>query len=93
MPQKAVHVRIVGRVQGVWYRGWTIDTATGLGLSGWVRNRLDGSVEAVFSGSSSEIDQMIEKCHFGPRSANVDQVFVELEEGEIASGFIQRPTE
>ena len=93
MAQKAVHVRIVGRVQGVLYRGWTVDRATGLGLSGWVRNQRDGSVEAVFSGSSSEIDQMIEKCRFGPRSANVDQVFVELEDGEFASGFIQRPTE
>ena len=45
-----VRVRISGRVQGVWYRGWTVDEARRLGLSGWVRNRRDGSVEAVFSG-------------------------------------------
>ena len=45
-----IRVRITGRVQGVWYRGWTVDQARHLRLAGWVRNRLDGSVEAVFSG-------------------------------------------
>ncbi len=92
MPPKAVHVRIEGRVQGVWYRGWTVDTANSLGLSGWVRNRRDGSVEAVFSGDPPDVDQMIEECHKGPRSARVDQVLVELEEGDISSGFKQLPT-
>jgi acylphosphatase len=47
---RAAHVRIVGRVQGVGYRAWTVDEARRRGLSGWVRNRSDGDVEAVFSG-------------------------------------------
>ncbi|MBT7956519.1 MAG: acylphosphatase [Rhodospirillaceae bacterium] len=93
MSQQAVHVRIVGRVQGVWYRGWTVDEATSLGLSGWVRNRRDGSVEAVFSGNQSAIDQMIEKCRIGPHSARVDQVLVEPENNEVQPGFNQLPTD
>ncbi len=93
MTEKAVHVSIKGRVQGVWYRGWTVDTATELGLSGWVRNRRDGSVEAVFSGSQSQIDQMIEKCRFGPHSAQVDQVLVEPAAADVEPGFRQLPTE
>ena len=80
MSQQAVHVRIVGRGQGVWYRGW-------------VRNRRDGSVEAVFSGNQSAIDQMIEKCRIGPHSARVDQVLVELENNEVQPGFNQLPTD
>ncbi len=69
-----VRVRITGRVQGVWYRGWTVDQATARGLSGWVRNRRDGSVEALFHGPVSVVGEMVEACRRGPPAARVDAV-------------------
>jgi acylphosphatase len=71
MNQVSVRVRITGRVQGVGYRGWTVQAAVILGLSGWVRNRSDGSVEAVFQGGQDQIDQMIDKLYQGPFGAVV----------------------
>jgi acylphosphatase len=87
-----VHVRIEGRVQGVWYRGWTVEEATRRGLDGWVRNRRDGSVEAVFAGPREAVDAMIEACHRGPPSARVDQVLAEPSIETLSEGFAQRPT-
>ncbi|MCW9033659.1 MAG: acylphosphatase [Alphaproteobacteria bacterium] len=91
-PTKSVQVRIEGRVQGVWYRGWTVDTATKLGLVGWVRNRFDSSVEAVFSGPSSSVDQMLKACHSGPSSAHVTKVEAILCSAPEAIDFKQHPT-
>ena len=92
-PDKTVRAHIRGRVQGVWYRGWTQDTARQLGVTGWVRNRKDGSVEAVFSGSETDVDQMLEKCWKGPPAAKVESVDVTPEtEPPTASGFAQKPT-
>ena len=54
--RKAVKVRILGRVQGVWFRAWTAEEATRRGLAGWVRNRRDGSVEAFFAGAAALVD-------------------------------------
>ncbi len=65
---------IRGRVQGVGYRAWVEDTAHARGLAGWVRNRRDGSVEAVFAGSDDEITDMITACHRGPTPARVTQI-------------------
>lgn len=67
-------VTITGRVQGVGYRAWTIDEARSLELSGWVRNRRDGSVEAVFSGPTDVVDRMIVRCRAGPSMARVVDV-------------------
>lgn len=78
---RAVHVRVIGRVQGVFYRAWTGQTARALGLAGWVRNRGDGSVEAVFSGPAKAVAAMIEKCQQGPPAARVEKVEI-LREGE-----------
>ena len=90
---KTVRVRIRGRVQGVWYRGWTQDTARQLGLIGWVRNRKDGSVEAVFSGPETAVEQMLEKCWQGPPAARVDTVDPTAEvDVPMESGFAQKPT-
>ena len=58
-------VRIEGRVQGVWFRGWTVDDATRLKLDGWVRNRRDGSVEALFAGRAQAVDKMLAACRRG----------------------------
>ena len=70
----AVSVRIRGRVQGVWYRGWTEEEAARLGLRGWVRNRRDGSVEALFAGPAALVNDMIEACRRGPPAARVETV-------------------
>ncbi len=75
-PTKAVHLLISGRVQGVWYRGWAVDTARALGLRGWVRNRGDGRVEAVIAGSAESVDRMIDACRQGPPGARVSAVEV-----------------
>ena len=69
-------VVVRGRVQGVGYRAWTEDTAILNGLDGWVRNRRDGAVEAVFAGPPEAVDGMIEACRRGPDSARVDAVDV-----------------
>ena len=68
------HVIIRGRVQGVGYRAWTEYTARDHGLEGWVRNRRDGSVEAVFAGPSEAVDAMVAACRRGPPGARVDAV-------------------
>ncbi|GFY93319.1 hypothetical protein Acr_08g0017150 [Actinidia rufa] len=68
---KTVRVVVKGRVQGVFYRNWTIENAKGLGLKGWVRNRRDGSVEALFSGSPDKVQEMEQLCRRGPPDAMV----------------------
>ncbi len=67
-------VVIRGRVQGVGFRAWTEVTALECGLEGWVRNRRDGSVEALFAGSAAAVAAMIEHCRCGPPGARVDAV-------------------
>jgi acylphosphatase len=92
------HVVIRGRVQGVGYRAWTEHTATSLGLQGWVRNRRDGSVEAVFAGSAELVDRMIAECRRGPISSRVDAVDMSdagadmLRLGGAGDGFAMLPT-
>lgn len=87
-----VRLRILGRVQGVWYRGWTVDRARELGLSGWVRNRQDGSVEALLYGSESRVRSMIEACREGPSAARVERVVEEPVGEPVGGGFRQLPT-
>ena len=67
-------VTIRGRVQGVGYRAWVEDEATNRDLEGWVRNRRDGSVEALFAGPEEVVSAMIESCRRGPSSARVEAV-------------------
>lgn len=68
------HVSIRGRVQGVGYRAFVEREALAAGLEGWVRNRPDGSVEAVFSGPAPIVEKMIAACRRGPYAARVDAV-------------------
>ncbi len=81
------HVFISGRVQGVGYRYSTVDTASQLGLTGWVRNLSDNRVEAVFEGVQDVVDDMVRWCHCGPPAAVVKDVVVEYEEPEGLRGF------
>lgn len=89
---KAIRARISGRVQGVWYRKWTTLNATELGLDGWVRNREDGSVEALFVGPAATVDEMIRRCWQGPERAEVTDIAVEPTPGITPKGFTQKPT-
>lgn len=89
---KSVIVRIEGRVQGVWYRGWTVDEATRRNLQGWVRNRADGSVEAQFAGPKDAVDAMLEACWKGPTAARVNKVTPTPAPPPTESGFHTLPT-
>ncbi len=89
---KTVHVVISGRVQGVWFRAWTRDQAGNLGLSGWVRNCFDGSVEAVFSGPADKVDLMVKACWTGSPMSNVSGVEVNNEIQTPLPGFKFRPS-
>ena len=90
---KSFLVRIEGKVQQVWFRGWTIEQATQLGLEGWVRNRRDGTVEALFSGPSEAVDQILEACWQGPPNARVSAVVSRPAEPPLNRGFKQLPTD
>ncbi len=84
---KTVSVVITGRVQGVAYRAWTEGEARRRGLSGHVRNRADGAVEALFSGPDAAVDAMVEACREGPAAARVADVAVRPAEAPPGDGF------
>ncbi|WP_316977210.1 acylphosphatase [Shumkonia mesophila] len=89
---KTVHAIIRGRVQGVWYRSWTVQEATRRGLSGWVRNRADGTVEALFSGPAGQVEDMLATCREGPPAAWVDNILTDNAVSPPTPGFRQLPT-
>lgn len=91
-PIRIVCVRIEGRVQGVSYRAWTQEVAGVLGLSGWVRNRADGTVEALFAGPAEAVGAMLERCRKGPFASRVTAVTIQEEGGEAPAGFEIRST-
>jgi acylphosphatase len=75
MSERVIRRVIVhGRVQGVGYRDWTRHVARDRGIEGWVRNRRDGTVEAVFAGSKDGVARMIAACRQGPPSAVVESI-------------------
>lgn len=80
MKRKRAHVWISGRVQGVFFRAFTRDMATQLGVTGWARNLRDGRVEAVFEGNTDTIERMLQWCHQGSPMSRVDSVDVQEEE-------------
>ena len=90
--RSAVRLLISGRVQGVGYRYWTVGTARGLGLEGWVRNLRDGQVEVLALGAPDRIGELENACHAGPPSARVTGV-MRSEAGDDGSrGFSEKPT-
>ena len=89
---RALNLRISGRVQGVGYRAWAMQTAVHLGVRGWVRNRVDGSVEALVIGDEAAVAAMVEACRRGPRAAMVRDVAVGEAEEDGSADFAARPT-
>lgn len=85
----AIRRRVVveGRVQGVFFRDSTQKEAASRGVAGWVRNRDDGSVEAVFEGDREAVEALVEFCRSGPSRADVDSVDVQEEEPEGLKRF------
>ena len=81
------HVVISGQVQGVSFRDATREEAQSAGVAGWVRNRDDGSVEAVFEGDADAVERLVEWCRSGPSSADVDGVEASEEDPQGESGF------
>jgi acylphosphatase len=87
-----VHLLIAGRVQGVFFRASTVHQAQNLGLTGWVMNCPDGSVEAVAEGAAEKLEEFIAWCHKGPAGAQVDRVAVkwQVARGSFREFFIKR---
>jgi acylphosphatase len=84
------HVVVRGRVQGVFFRAQTRDRARSLGLTGWVRNNADGTVEAVFEGDRERVESMVEWSRKGPSHAQVENVEVTWEEPQDEPEFAVR---
>ena len=89
---KVLHAEITGRVQGVGFRIWTYREAERLELRGWVRNRRDGAVEAVFKGDEDAVVRMLDECWRGPRGAKVDNVVATVVADEGWTKFSVLPT-
>jgi acylphosphatase len=89
---RCVHVRIKGRVQGVGFRAFTELEATAHCLTGWVRNRRDGAVEAVFLGDEDAVQAMLDACRIGPPGARVEVVEILGEGVGIYDSFEVLPT-
>ena len=91
MSQVILQVSIRGRVHGVGYRAWVEYQAIAIGIEGWVRNRTDGSVEALFAGSADIVAQLVALCRRGPSSARVEDVINEPAEPDALN--LRRPGE
>jgi acylphosphatase len=83
----AKRLLIAGRVQGVGYRAWMAHKASELGISGWVRNRPDGSVEALIAGDVASVEELARLCRRGPRMAEVSSIDEDLAEAPEQPGF------
>ncbi len=83
---------ISGRVQGIGYRVWMVEKARELGVSGWVRNRIDGSVEALVAGDTAAVEELLRLCRRGPRLAVVSSIEEDLADPPEVFGFRQIPS-
>lgn len=87
-----LRIRIIGRVQGVGYRAWFCACGNRLGLAGWVRNRRDGSVEALVKGGPGALQQLVLDCHKGPALARVSQVVTEAATESVDGTEVEQAT-
>ena len=83
-------LRLFGRVQGVFFRQWSIDQARSLGVAGWVRNRSDGSLEAHLEGEEEAVSQLTARMRRGPSQARVDDVMIDEAQPEDLKDFSVR---
>ena len=90
--REAARFIVEGRVQGVGFRWWTVREASRLGISGWVRNRRDGSVELLAIGEPAALDRLANRCAEGPSGARVDRVQRLAAEDDGSAGFEERST-
>ena len=88
----ARRIRIAGKVQGVFFRDWTVATARSIGVNGWVRNRHDQSVEALAIGETVAVEAFIAKLHEGSPASRVDRVEVGEADVEPMTDFCRQPT-
>ena len=88
----AKRLRICGQVQGVGFRAWMVREAVKLGVSGWVRNRGDGTVEALVHGDPAGVEELLRACRFGPQAAVVDLIHEDLAEPDSEPGFRAKPS-
>ena len=88
----AKRLTISGRVHGVGFRDWMVARAQQLGLSGWVRNRRDGSIEALVDGDTAAVEEMVRACRRGPRLAEVTAIEEALADSPAEPGFRRLPT-
>ncbi|MFL1460866.1 acylphosphatase [Roseococcus sp. DSY-14] len=88
----ARRIRIAGQVQGVGYRDWLVGVARAHGLAGWVRNRRDGTVEALLAGDTPGIQAVLLACRRGPPLARVESIEETLAEDPAEPGFARLPT-
>lgn len=88
----ARRVILHGRVQGVGYRDWMVRAAREGGVSGWVRNRADGTVEALVAGDADAVAAVLRRCHSGPQGARVDRVTETPADPPAEPGFRRLPT-
>jgi acylphosphatase len=84
---------IAGEVQGTGYRDWMVAKARELGVSGWVRNRRDGTVEALIAGEVASVEELSRLCRRGPRMAQVSSISEELAEPPAEPGFYRLSSE
>jgi acylphosphatase len=88
----AQSIRVTGHVQGVFFREWTVQVASQLGIAGWVRNRADGSVEIHAEGEPGELERFVAELRTGSPAARVDHLQIEPAELESPAGFLRRAT-
>ena len=83
---------IAGRVTGVGFRDWLATRAEAAGVSGWVRNRLDGTVEALIAGETAAVEELVRLCRRGPRMAEVASIEEDFADAPAEPGFRRLPT-